>query len=159
MHKKRGFTLIELLVVVLIIGILAAVALPQYQRAVAKARFSEYIQQASALRRAQEVYFMENGTYANNLDDLDMDILGKCAMQNDKSIMTCPYAWVDNIVGSSVTSQTSYVLYKFSVGGLQNAMLSPDVQLVFYFANSDRPNQIVCSPYSSLGKNLCSSFQ
>ena len=60
---KRGFTLIELLVVVLIIGILSSVALPQYTKAVEKARATEGVQTAAALSRAIDIWLMENGGF------------------------------------------------------------------------------------------------
>ncbi len=60
-NTRRGFTLIELLVVVLIIGILAAIAVPQYQVAVEKSRAAEAITLMSSLQKAVDVYILQNG--------------------------------------------------------------------------------------------------
>ncbi len=74
--NKQAFTLIELLVVVLIIGILAAVAVPQYQKAVLKSRFIQTMTLADAIYRAEKVYFLANGTYTQDLAALDIEIPG-----------------------------------------------------------------------------------
>ena len=63
MHKQ-AFTLIELLVVVLIIGILSTLALPQYQKAVMRARVAEYEVNLRALADTDTLYYLANGEYA-----------------------------------------------------------------------------------------------
>lgn len=71
--QRGGFTLIELLVVVLIIGILAAVAVPQYQMAVAKTRLATVLPIVDTMSKAQHVYYMSNGTFPVSVDELDVD--------------------------------------------------------------------------------------
>lgn len=70
---NKGFTLIELLVVVLIVGILSAVALPQYQKAVLKARSAPLLMWSEKLLESEEAYAMANGSYTHCLNLLDLD--------------------------------------------------------------------------------------
>ncbi|OED35374.1 hypothetical protein AB834_04605 [PVC group bacterium (ex Bugula neritina AB1)] len=73
MKNNRGFTMIEVLMVVLVVGILASLAMPQYTKVVEKAKMSEAKTVLSAIRTAEGVYFMEYDAYTDDLTKLDLD--------------------------------------------------------------------------------------
>ncbi|MCX7165030.1 MAG: prepilin-type N-terminal cleavage/methylation domain-containing protein [Rhodocyclales bacterium] len=65
--RARGFTLIEVMIVVLIIGILTAIAMPQYSEYVLKGKLTEGMSLLSDLQIRQEQYYQDNRTYANGM--------------------------------------------------------------------------------------------
>ena len=73
-RARRGFTLIELLVVVLIIAILAAVALPQYQKAVERSKATQALVLLKTTYQAAKAYELANGSWPTSLDQLDVKI-------------------------------------------------------------------------------------
>ena len=100
LSNKKAFTLIELLVVVLIIGILAAVAVPQYQKAVDKSRMTQALLWAKSITEAERVYYLANGEFTKNLEELDVSFPG-CTKKSNGNY-TCEDGFI--IKFSSVTS-------------------------------------------------------
>ncbi len=154
---KKGFTLIELLVVVLIIGVLAAVALPQYQKAVMKSRMSAMWPILKGIKDAQEAYFMANGTYTDNLNDLDISVpkgdkrSSSSVGQEDYKNGTC----IDNL--SAPASASGWVIFG-GIGtqcssGAQNGCL-----FKVWLDNSTRPGVIECTGTHPKCADVCKTF-
>ncbi len=125
--NKQAFTLIELLVVVLIVGILAAVALPQYQKAVKKSRATEVWATMGTLRKAAAVAMLTpeiitGGVSSWNPQNLDASLscinLNRAACQMAK----CPFSECDacwyHISGSSDNPQVDFECRPGDAGGL-----------------------------------------
>lgn len=72
--ENRAFTLMELMFAIVIIGVLAALALPRFSRTIEKSRIAEAVNILETLRNAQEAYNLEYGAYTDTLGDLDVTI-------------------------------------------------------------------------------------
>ena len=137
-RNPKAFTLIELLVVVLIIGILSAIALPQYEKAVEKARAAEAIQNLSSVQRAIDMWFLANGKPSETINfignytangnaskgDLDIDLEssldcnnkmdGSCASKNFLYLAYCnPAGFCENLALKRKGNDDVYYFFNF----------------------------------------------
>lgn len=168
--NRKGFTLIELLVVVLIIGILASVALSQYQAAVDKAHLASYLEFGSGVQKAQNVYFMEHGEYAKSLNDLDLefDVSGVCSSSyasNAWFAWNCKYGFgMDN--HNSGTEKVFAIYFCPSEAGKQNGDYgtlcwnNQEAIITFYYGTHETyPDQVKCTSTTARGARLCGQFK
>ena len=148
----KAFTLIELLVVVLIIGILAAVALPQYQVAIAKSRLAAVKPKLTAIKEAEEVYYLANGSYTGDQSNLAVSVAD---IPNSNGKFN-EYFYI-NFLGSAV--ENAYVIVWYcpqadSADGTACALKAEFVYTV-WFEHSAYPNKVTCAGYTNLGKKVC----
>ena len=131
MKNNKGFTLIELLVVVLIIGILAAIALPQYFKAVEKSRIAEANTVIGAINHAEQIFSMAAETpttFSTIYPTLDVDKPLNCAWESgtNPSKLICPYFTyvLSGASGGASATSARVVAYRNAVDKQASAQAS-----------------------------------
>ena len=154
---KKGFTLIELLVVVLIIGILAAIAMPQYTNAVEKARLSEALSTIGSLQRGIDLYLLANGSPGDE--------------DNRASMLKNPNITLDIDVTASmdcsgVVCEGKYFFYEAYCDERCYMVVTRNVRNGRYYTYELEINQETngwnnnnCYSYSKIGDYICKSLQ
>ena len=145
-NNKKGFTLIELLVVVLILGILAAMAMPQYFKAVERSRMSEAVSLLNSIAGAQQRKYLQIGKYIEKYDGLDVAPAGATG----SSYTTSDNGFTITLSGDGYTEGVAKATRSSSNGGTLNY----NYNLTRYYAS----NLTQCNSTEKNGQALCADF-
>ncbi|ACC98830.1 PilE-like protein [Elusimicrobium minutum Pei191] len=128
MKNNKGFTLIELLVVVLIIGILAAIALPQYTKTVEKSRAAEALLNLKAISDAANRFYLMNNTY----NGIDISATGNLDIEPPATTATSKFDYV--ATPASPTTTLTITAYR-RVGTTTGSASSKQYSIAFVLTN------------------------
>lgn len=155
MNNKKGFTLIELLVVVLILGILAAMAMPQYFKAVERSRMSEAVSLLGSIAQAQQRKYLQINKYTSKFSGLD--VAPKGASDGTFCTKGAPSAGSCGANGNGFKIEISgsdYEEGKSVATRVSPNKLQYNYTLERYYAN----NATTCKGTDANGAALCADF-
>ena len=154
-NNKKGFTLIELLVVVLILGILAAMAMPQYFKAVERSRMSEAVSLLSSIASAQQRKYLQINKYSEKYKGLDVVPQGEFS-EDDKTFYTKGAdgnGFEIKLAGTTYTAGQATAT-RAANGSSSDTGLNYQYSLSRYYASNDT----TCTGGNNNGKALCADF-
>ena len=167
-NNRKGFTMIELLVVVLIIGILAGIALPQYRGIMDKAKITKYRALIDDIIKLQGSYYYVNETYPVSLKQLDIVMPHFCSkFAGSNNILVCNDATIRNnsnpSTGTDAIALTIVYCPNINILTYDECQANRIFEAKYRYPNAkgssgQRNGTWACSSYSDRGKKLISLF-
>ena len=139
--NNRGFTLLVLLVVVLLVGILGAIALPQYFNVVERQRAMEAMGILAAIEKAQVRYYAINDAYSTDFSNIDFDLRSNKGNSND------------NVTGNNF--ETEYFKYTLSSDKVEAERVNNNFTITTTYAVGDDGVTETCCTATGDRTDIC----